>query len=253
MADTAFVLAFDREAEVYDRDFGANPIGRLFRIAVQERLAALFPRGARVLDLGCGTGEDALFLTRHGVQVTGLDPSPAMIAQARSKVESAVFFCRPAEEVGACGGPFHGAYSDFGALNCCDLVQVGAGLASVLEPGAPVLVSLLGASPWPALAARLVTGKGSRRVRHAPRVQGVPVPVRYPTLAEARRALGPAFEWTRAWALGVLVPDPSRARWAARHPVLFGALAAVEEQVRAWPLVRGLGDHVVLEGRRRPC
>jgi SAM-dependent methyltransferase len=249
----SLVLAFDREAEVYDRDFGTNPVGRLFRFSVQQRLAALYPRGARVLDLGCGTGEDALFLAGRGVHVTGIDPSPAMVAQARAKVKGGVFECRAAEEAGECAGPFDGAYSDFGALNCADLARVGAGLVRVLSPGAPVLFSLLGTRPWPGLAVRLLTGRGSKRNAQAPRIQGVPVPVHYPTLAEARRALGPAFEWTRAWALGAVLPDPSHAAWATRHPVLFGALAAAEEQLRAWPLVRGGGDHVVLEGRRRVC
>jgi hypothetical protein len=31
----------------------------------------------------------------------------------------------------------------------------------------------------------------------------------------------------------------------------FGLLASAEGLVRAWPLLRGLGDHVLLEGRRR--
>jgi len=255
VADAALVIAFDREAEGYDRGFGTNPVARLFRHAVHERLAALFPRGARVLDLGCGTGEDALFLSGRGVQVTGLDSSPAMVARAREKAAGTgcVFECRAAEDVDACAGPFDGAYSDFGALNCADLVRVGAGLARVLRSGAPVLINLLGAHPWPHSAARLLRGDGRPRGARAPRVQGVSVPVSYPTLAQARRSLGPALEWTRAWSLGALVPDPAHASWASAHPMLFAALAALEDGIRAWPLVRGGGDHVVLEGRRRSC
>ena len=58
-------------------------IGLLFRHVVQARLEALFGRGDRVLDLGCGTGEDALTLAARGVRVVGIDPSPERIARAR--------------------------------------------------------------------------------------------------------------------------------------------------------------------------
>ncbi len=42
----------------------------------------------RVLDLGCGTGGHALPLARRGYDVTGIDLSPAMIAQAKAKAEA---------------------------------------------------------------------------------------------------------------------------------------------------------------------
>jgi SAM-dependent methyltransferase len=38
---------------------------------------------ASVLDAGCGTGRVAIELGRRGVQVTGVDPNPSMIATAR--------------------------------------------------------------------------------------------------------------------------------------------------------------------------
>jgi hypothetical protein len=49
----------------------------------------------------------------------------------------------------------------------------------------------------------------------------------------------------------VLVPGPPQEAWIARHALAFGALAAIEGVVRAWPGLRNLGDHVVVEGSRR--
>jgi ubiquinone/menaquinone biosynthesis C-methylase UbiE len=39
----------------------------------------------RALDLGCGTGTNALYLAQHGFQVVGVDFSPKAIALARAK------------------------------------------------------------------------------------------------------------------------------------------------------------------------
>lgn len=41
--------------------------------------------GARILDVGCGTGRHSLELAKRGYKVVGIDPSAAMIAAARSK------------------------------------------------------------------------------------------------------------------------------------------------------------------------
>jgi len=43
----------------------------------------------RAIDLGCGEGDNAIFLARHGFTVTALDFAPAAIAKARRKAEAA--------------------------------------------------------------------------------------------------------------------------------------------------------------------
>jgi SAM-dependent methyltransferase len=39
----------------------------------------------RVLDVGCGTGDNALFLAERGFSVTGVDSAPSAVAAARAK------------------------------------------------------------------------------------------------------------------------------------------------------------------------
>jgi SAM-dependent methyltransferase len=256
MTTTAAELAFDRAAPTYDRDFGRNPAGLLFRHVFQERLRRLYAPGSRVVDIGCGTGEDAVFLASLGVEVHALDVSPAMVEETRAKAARAGVAERvqatalAAESVASLGDGFDGAYSDFGALNCAALGTVGEGLARALRPGAPVLLSVVAPWPLPALVGRALFASGPFR-RPVPDVAGVPVPVRHLTPRALREALGPAFAWTDAWALGVLVPGPMHERFIARHPQTFGMLAALERFLRRWPGLRSLGDHVVVEGYRR--
>ncbi len=44
-------------------------------------------KGTRALDLGCGTGTNAIYLARNGFQVVGVDFSPRAIATARDKAK----------------------------------------------------------------------------------------------------------------------------------------------------------------------
>lgn len=47
------------------------------------------PAGARILDVGCGTGRHAVELAKRGYRVTGLDISAGMLAQARAAAAAA--------------------------------------------------------------------------------------------------------------------------------------------------------------------
>lgn len=47
-----------------------------------RKVRALLPRGARVLDLGCGEGRDSVFFATQGFDVTGLDISRAGLRKA---------------------------------------------------------------------------------------------------------------------------------------------------------------------------
>jgi ubiquinone/menaquinone biosynthesis C-methylase UbiE len=60
----------------------------LARIAAD--VAAVAPEGARVLEVGCGPGRLSIRLARqHGLEMTGLDLDPAMIARARANTDRA--------------------------------------------------------------------------------------------------------------------------------------------------------------------
>jgi ubiquinone/menaquinone biosynthesis C-methylase UbiE len=253
-ATSLAAAAFDPVAPVYDTQFGTNPIGLYFRHVVQEKARLAFPRGGRVVDLGCGTGEDAFFLASLGLDVMAVDPSPGMIERARAKaaarnVAGVRFEVLAAEEVGSLGGSFDGVFSNFGALNCAELQRVGTALGSVVRRGARIVCSVIGPRPLPGLLQQALTARPARSAE-APRIGGARVPCRALSFREVREGLGSGFAWRGCAALGVLVPAPAHEDWARRNPMAFGLLAAAEGLVRAWPVARGLGDHLVLEGVR---
>ncbi|MFJ9550249.1 class I SAM-dependent methyltransferase [Streptomyces erythrochromogenes] len=79
---------FDALGERYEELFGQVP----GQIEALEWLTDRLPAGARVLDVGSGTGRPtAETLARAGCDVTGIDVSPAMVALARTRVPGARF------------------------------------------------------------------------------------------------------------------------------------------------------------------
>lgn len=73
---------FDRVAKIYDATRGLPPP---VMPAVVESLVAAFEGSSSVLDAGVGTGRFASPLAARGIEVTGVDVSQAMLAEASRK------------------------------------------------------------------------------------------------------------------------------------------------------------------------
>jgi SAM-dependent methyltransferase len=66
----------------YGIDHFAQPAVVEFRRYLVQRIRNFIPPGARVLSIGCGIGDTELLLAPHVTHVTGVDLSPAAIAEA---------------------------------------------------------------------------------------------------------------------------------------------------------------------------
>ncbi|MFH8260593.1 class I SAM-dependent methyltransferase [Streptomyces roseolus] len=79
---------FDGVGLDYERAFGRLPA----QLAAVEWLAGRLPAGARVLDVGSGTGRPvAALLAAAGCEVTGIDVSRTMVELARAQVPGVRF------------------------------------------------------------------------------------------------------------------------------------------------------------------
>ena len=114
---------------------------------VAGQLAALLPRDARVLDVGCARGGQLEALAKAGfTRLAGIDPSTACVAQARSRVRAEVREGWIGDIVGE-----------------CDLLILGSVLEHLREVG-PILAQPRGAlAPEPGSTSKCRTPRGSRR------------------------------------------------------------------------------------------
>jgi ubiquinone/menaquinone biosynthesis C-methylase UbiE len=256
-------LAFDTLAEDYDAHFTRSSIGRAQRDAVWRKAIEVFCNQRSILELNCGTGEDALFLAGRGHRVVALDASRAMIDRASTRKEteaptaSVEFRLLPTEYLDTLPQThFDGVFSNFSGLNCVDdLSEVAMQLARRTSPGAQALICFstrfcLWESTW-----YLLCGKPRKAVRrwsgHSTAVlNGVSVNVHYPTVREITRAFAPHFSLSSTTGIGIYVPPSYLESWMQRSPRLLAALAALDRIVCHLPLLRTLGDHLLLHFER---
>src|SRR5919201_5747089 len=78
----SFSVAYDAIAAGYDEQVRGDD---WMRRVLHAHYARVFRPGLRVLDVGCGTGMDALALARMGISVLGIDGSAAMIQRLNEK------------------------------------------------------------------------------------------------------------------------------------------------------------------------
>jgi len=251
---------FDQLADQYDAEFTRTALGRVLRDFVWSRTDAIFAAGGRILELGCGTGEDAVRFAQRGVQVVATDAAKEMIAIARHKAERNGVVARielrtiKMEEVPAQlqGQSFDGVFSNFGAVNCAaDLPSLVGGIASLLKSGAPLLWVVMGKHvPWEWLW-YLSRGQGRKAFRHYRHgVEWRGLTVKYPTPGDLRRMLNPHFGVRSVSPLGCILPPSYAGKWLERSPRSLAVLKSVEGLTRRSSRLASIADHYILEAYR---
>ena len=257
--------AFDHIASSYDCAEAANPVLQCMRARVQATALRAFSGGNRILELGGGTGTDALYLAERGFTVVGVEPSAQMRQQAWQKIAAAQLCDRVQCVEGDADhlrelelyGTFDGAFSNFGALNCTrSLAAVANGLARLLRPRARVVLSIMPpVCPWE-IGYHVLRGKVTsafRRVGATPgvlaNVEGTLVRTFYYSSEDVKKAFRPAFVLEQSYALGVIVPPPYLQRLASAQPV-FSWLCRAEERIAGWAPFNRCGDHLVYQFRK---
>ena len=150
--------AFDSVAADYDGPRGNNELIQDMRREMWRWLDATFAPGSRLIDLGCGTGIDAIRMAQLGHHVVATDWSAQMAQRTSDRAVGGQLTDRVRVlQVGAHelhrldgSGVYDGAYSNLGTLNCVpDLGEVSRESARLLKPGGALVFTVIGRiCPW---------------------------------------------------------------------------------------------------------
>ena len=258
--------AFDSVAADYDGPRGNNSLIQQMREEMWRWLDVTFPAASRLIDIGCGTGLDAIRMARLGHQITAIDWSPLMAqrtgeraarAQLQSRVQAIAVGAQQLEKLGG-EGSYDGAYSNLGPLNCApDLAVVSRECARLLKPGGALVFTVIGRiCPWE-IAHYLRRRRWARvHVRFARNF--VPVTMnkhtiwtRYYRPREFYRAFAPQFALSHFRGLCVFAPPPYLSWVRERHPQWHDRLWRLDRRLAGWPLLRNIGDHFLIVMTKR--
>jgi SAM-dependent methyltransferase len=255
-------MVFDPLASQYDETFTETAIGRYLRARVQQRLERHFHAGDHVLELGCGTGEDALILAQRGVRVTATDASPAMLEIARQKtagnslvrVETLdLQMLRTRRAVSLPITNFDGAFANFGPLNILnDWRPLAEWLSEQVRPGGMVGFGLMGPLclweiAWHSLHGDFKTAL--RRLNGRADFEGAPV--YYPRPSRLSRDFAPWFRHVHIEPLGLFLPPSDAFGVVERRPRPHKNLTTLEDQAARFGLLAQFADHYWIDIERR--
>jgi SAM-dependent methyltransferase len=258
--------AFDSVAADYDGPRGNNALVQDMRREMWRWLDESFPRASHLLDIGCGTGLDAVRMAQNGHRVLATDWSPRMVARTagraaaarvNDRVRSAVTGAHQLDQIDG-SSIFDGAYSNLGALNCLpDLRPVSRECSRLVKAGGRLVFAVIGRwCPWEIAyyASRAQWARVSVRFRRGMmpvRMNGHTVWTRYWSPMELYRTFAPEFALVHCRALCLFAPPPYMTGFRDRHVDWFQRLWRWDRRVGGWPLLRSLGDHFLIVMARR--
>ncbi|HEX3966946.1 MAG TPA: class I SAM-dependent methyltransferase, partial [Edaphobacter sp.] len=264
IAQLQAALVFDQMAPEYDDVFTNSRIGRAQRDVVWSAMTQIFQSGNHILELNCGTGEDALFLARNSISVTACDASEQMIRIASSRMRAEApnapvqFNLLPTERLRDLQPTtaFDGAFSNFSGLNCVsDLRRTAEDLALLLPSGAPLLLCVSTRFCVWEMLWFLAHGKFRKAFRRCSgsttaKIGEFTVDVYYPTLRRLQQLFAPTFVIRSCRGIGVTVPPSYVEPWIRNRPELLNCLRSIDTIISSLPGLRVLGDHMLVHFER---
>jgi len=254
------VNKFDNAATDYDDVFSRSRIGLAQRSRVWHFMKPELDTKAplNILELNCGTGEDALFFARHGHMVSATDISEAMLKIARSKdVTYAInFFQIDLNNIDQYEhkAPYDLIFSNFGGINCINeesLRRLLQRVAHLLSPGGTMVAVIMPSfCLWETFyfLLRMKLGEAFRRKKMAvASVSGTLVETWYYTPRKLRKLLPDNLKIINVRPVGFFIPPSYLESFIARNLSFFNVLVKLEWMLGNFQWQAALSDHCLIK------
>lgn len=256
---------FDIAAPVYDQTFTHTVIGKLQRDLVYRNVMYhLNPDTVReILEINCGTGEDAVWLSRQGYRVTATDISEQMINTAQQKDPSGEIVFQQADiNVLLTIFPdqsFEMIFSDFGGLNCLSQTELTAFFENanqLLTANGQLLLVIMPKNTLWEHAYFLAKGKWRSAFRRLqPKVtanlDGESVVTYYYNPKDIQQMAQPYFTVTRVRPVGFFIPPSYLEPFLKNKKYLTAILEFLENTIRNIRFLSRYSDHYFIALQKR--
>jgi hypothetical protein len=259
---------FDAIAHNYDQQFTETAVGKLQRMLVRTRTEQFITkeRGS-ALELNCGTGADALWLSSLGFQVLATDISEGMLAVTQAKIAQyqlqnsiqttrvdAAKLAECLKSAGHIHTKFQLVFSNFGGINCLsplELQRLATDLTQILPPKATLALVIMGRFCWWETAYFFLKGQFSKAFRRfskqsisAPLDELITVETWYYSPREISNVF-PQFRIAHTEAIGFWLPPSYLDPLMQRFPAVLPLLDQLEQLCRG-RLFAQAADHYLL-------
>jgi ubiquinone/menaquinone biosynthesis C-methylase UbiE len=263
-------VPFDHIASSYDSSFTRAPIGQLQRKQVWnylEKITTQLP-GLDILELNCGTGEDAVLFSEKGFNIVATDVSEEMLKVTQEKVQqysmqhkiSSHYLDLDSFDDTLFQKKFDLVFSNFGGLNCINpesLQKLFDKIPAVLSPdGRFVAVIMPKFCLWESVYFFLkfqfknIFRRWTKKSIDAG-LPGAVVKTWYYSPSQIK-SWAPKFSAVKSKPIGLALPPSYLQTFFSKHKHFLARLNSLEKKLNSWSLFSGMADHYLIDLKLKP-
>ena len=256
---------FDNIAATYDDGFVNTVTGKMQRKIVWDYLEKYLNGKKRlnILELNCGTGEDAIWLAKKGHKVMATDISESMIKVAMKKAEitgsnnisfSVLDISNP--DIYPSDIKFDLIFSNFGGLNCISpdsFQKVIPKIAGLLKPKGHFITVIMPKFclwEWLYFTGKGMFSKANRRTGSKPLnvdIAGNNVDTWYYSPSEIANNSNKYFKKIKTLPVGLFLPPSYLDNYFSKHPKFLSLLNSLESMAGSAGFASSYSDHFIID------
>jgi 2-polyprenyl-3-methyl-5-hydroxy-6-metoxy-1,4-benzoquinol methylase len=255
--------SFDKAAPNYDVTFTNTEIGKMQRSLVYKELSKQLASAKNILEINCGTGEDAIWLAQQKLNITASDISQKMIEAAKSKAafDNLNFVTADIKTIAQSfnGQRFDLIFSNFGGLNCLaghELEKFFWDTEKLLSGnGKMVLVIMPRNTLWEQFyflaKAQFPSVFRRKKVFALADVDGEKVPTYYYNPKDIVNLAQADFKLVAQKPIGFFVPPSYLEPFFGNKKGILRVLNSLEKGISGWPFLSKYADHYIITLQKR--
>lgn len=247
---------FDIAAKNYDNHFTYSEIGKMQRNLVYKNVAKQLKNCTKILEVNCGTGEDAVWLAKQKFQVTATDISEEMIKVAQTKITTGNlnFKVLNLTNISQLNESFEVIFSNFGGFNCLHKPELvgffNSATKTLSKNGKVILVIMPKNTLWEQFYFLCKWDKKNafRRKKEVvfANVDGEKVATYYYNPKEIVLLAGTNFKVVTVKPIGFFVPPSYLEPFFKNKKWLLKGLHFLENRIKNWSLLAKFADHYII-------